>query len=68
MKVCCEVFEEFIITFSWFELKADNKNEIDLMIMPYKEIKGVKYRINHCPSCGGNVRDITISKNDFKKK
>jgi len=39
----------------------DNEDKIKY-IMPYIYKDGVKYRVNHCPSCGTEIRDIELSK------
>jgi hypothetical protein len=31
-------------------------------IMPYTYQDGIKYRVNHCPSCGAEIRDIELTK------
>jgi hypothetical protein len=39
-----------------------NKKDKIKYIMPYTYQDGIKYRVNHCPSCGANIRDIELSK------
>ena len=53
-KHCCESFKHFINIFYWMTL--DKK-----YIMPYTYQDGIKYRVNHCPSCGAEVRDIELT-------
>lgn len=53
-KHCCESFKHFINIFYWMIL--DKK-----YIMPYTYVDGIKYRVNHCPSCGAEVRDIELT-------
>ena len=54
-KHCCKSFKNFIKKFYWMTL--DKK-----YIMPYTYVDGIKYRVNHCPSCGADVRDIELNK------
>ena len=58
IKHCCKAFPSFIPTFCWIKLNND-------YIMPYTESKGERLRINYCPSCGSNVRDISIDEKNF---
>ena len=55
-KHCCESFKDFIPLFYWMTL--DEK-----YIMPHV-IVNIRYklRINNCPSCGADVRDIELNK------
>ena len=55
-KVCCDVFKKNIHNFRWFKLEYQNDIEY---VMPH--ILGTMYRINFCPSCGKEVRDIILS-------
>ncbi len=58
IKHCCKWFPSFVPTFCWMKLDGD-------YIMPYTESKGVKLRVNYCPSCGSNVRDVSIDEKNF---
>jgi hypothetical protein len=52
-KICCGVLEKMPI--SWMALEDGTK------CMPYIIGEdGVKYRVNHCPSCGAYVRECMI--------
>ena len=57
--MCCDYFEKNIHKFGWF--KIDHLGE-EQYLMPH--ILGTNYRINFCPSCGKEVRDIILS-SDF---
>lgn len=57
--MCCDSFQKNIHNFGWFKL--DHLGE-DQYLMPH--ILGTNYRINFCPSCGKEVRDIVLS-SDF---
>jgi hypothetical protein len=62
-KSCCKVFEKLAEEFDWMSY-VDNGEKI--LIMPH--IVGtdyIKYRINNCPSCGAEVRDIEITETEF---
>jgi hypothetical protein len=55
---CCDVWIELVHLFNWKVLS----NQSDLAVMPYVKGKGHEWRINHCPSCGKDVRDCVISR------
>ena len=58
-KQCCESFTDFIPLFYWMNYYDDDKI---IYIMPYIIVNdGYKLRINHCPSCGAEVRDIELT-------
>ncbi len=57
--MCCDSFEKNIRNFGWFKL--DHLGE-EQYLMPH--ILGTNYRINFCPSCGKEVRDVILS-SDF---
>jgi len=59
-KFCCNQFKHFINIFYWMSY-YDNEDNIKY-IMPYIYKDGVKYRVNHCFSCGTEIRDIELSK------
>jgi len=59
-KHCCESFKHFIDIFYWMTY-VDKKDKIKY-IMPYTYQDGIKYRVNYCPSCGAEVRDIELNK------
>ena len=51
--ICCGVLEKLGV--GWMVAQDGT------VLMPFIEGKdGVKYRINHCPSCGSYVRDCFI--------
>ena len=62
---CCEVFPKLIPLFNWFTYVEDNGNK--MLCMPYLEIRGEKWRVNYCPSCGKEVRGGTIEKKVYLK-
>lgn len=61
--MCCDAFEKFIPIFSWM------KQENGPYCMPYLQSGNLKMRINHCPSCGAYIRDISLKQitNDNRK-
>lgn len=66
MEYCCDIFQFMIPSFAWF--KYDDDQEGTIYLMPCIEtMDGEKYRVNHCPSCGKEVRGIMIPEADFKK-
>jgi hypothetical protein len=54
--MCCDSFKKNIHNFGWFKL--DHLGE-EQYLMPH--ILGTNYRINFCPSCGKEVRDVVLS-------
>ena len=59
---CCEAFKNNLLLFEWFSFgESPNKT----MVMPI--IKETKCRVNHCFSCGKEVRGIEISEEEFKE-
>ena len=59
-KHCCESFKHFINIFYW--MTYFDKTDKIKYIMPYTYEDGIKYRVNHCPSCGAEIRDIELNK------
>ena len=55
-EICCDVFKKNIHNFGWW--KIENEGEFEYL-MPHT--LGTMYRINFCPSCGKEVRDIILS-------
>jgi hypothetical protein len=54
MKHCCDVFPIIKHHFEWMSLDKE------ILLMPHITINETKYRINHCPSCGKEIRDIQV--------
>lgn len=54
---CCDVFKSTRQKFEWFSFDEDGKK---VYAMPYIDNNGTKYRINHCFSCGKEIRDIQL--------
>lgn len=63
-KMCCDVFHKMISNFNWMSL-VDNGKRIFLMPYIENEQLDLKIRVNNCPSCGAEVRDITIDEETF---
>lgn len=57
---CCKPFETIVKNrfLNWFSYSDDNGKRI--LVMPYIMVGGIQWRVNHCPSCGLNVRSIEI--------
>lgn len=53
---CCDVFDKIRHNFQWFSFKESNGKKV--YCMPC--IKGTQYRVNNCPSCGKEIRDIQL--------
>jgi hypothetical protein len=61
MNFCCDAFKQIIPTFQWMTYaEGDKKGEAYLM--PHIDVDGHKWRVNHCPVCGKEVRSIEIPK------
>lgn len=62
-KHCCDILKYSLSLFYWMTyIDYEDEGKIKY-IMPYiydKE-KEKKYRVNHCPSCGANIRDIELT-------
>jgi hypothetical protein len=57
----CGNFIKILGSFEWFSL-IENEN---IKVVPI--IKGTMLRVNHCPVCGGDVRNIHISSDELKE-
>lgn len=58
-KHCCDAFKDFIPMFNWF---AYDDKGVKIYVMPCMQVEqSNKLRINHCPSCGANIRDIELT-------
>lgn len=64
-KYCCDIFTKMAQNFSWMSYTND-KNE-SILCMPYLLKDNKMYRINHCPSCGKEIRSIEIEVSKFSK-
>lgn len=60
MKYCCNSFKDYVPYFGWFVTREN------ICLMPHFEIKDRKLRVNHCPSCGAEVRSIQIPKQELE--
>jgi len=59
--LCCDAFKKFIPTFGWM------KTEENIFLMPYIQCGDSKMRIDHCPSCGKEVRSIEFTESEFNE-
>ena len=58
-KHCCESFKDFIPLLNWF---AYDDIGVKIYVMPYMQIEqSNKLRVNYCPSCGTEIRDIELT-------
>ena len=65
MKYCCDYFKGIAKRFKWFSYTDENNKEFYLM--PHiTNNEGARVRVNHCPVCGGKIRDIQIPEDEFK--
>ena len=59
-KDCCEIWPKLLPAFDWMSAPIDGR----VMVMmphfqPYPQSE--KWRVNYCPSCGAERRDVMIS-------
>jgi hypothetical protein len=64
MKLCCESFAKLIPQINWFSYTDDDG--VIIMLMPcFIGSDNNKYRINHCPTCGTDVRQLKLTETEF---
>jgi len=63
IEYCCEYFSKIKTSFSWMSFINDNNEKV--LCMPHISKSGTKIRVNHCPVCSAEVRDIQILESDF---
>ncbi len=63
MEKCCESFDKIENELGWYSYDEDNEEETTIYLMPYilSHKDGNKYRVNFCPSCGKDIRNIKIT-------
>jgi hypothetical protein len=57
--ICCGTFEKYAKEFTWMTLE-----DYSIYLMPH--IGDDKYRINHCPTCGAEIRNVRFTKEEFQ--
>ena len=56
-KPCCETLKDNIKLFRWMLFEGPPK----MLLMPYLPVaEDIQIRINFCPFCGKEIRDITL--------
>lgn len=63
---CCQALPEILKHFQWMSVDIEGEKKL---LMPHFQTYGfgdIKYRVNHCPSCGAEIRDIEINEEDLK--
>ena len=60
--ICCGYFESTFKYYEWFELEEQGKKFLVMPCFPDKKI-----RINNCPVCGHEVRNVTVPIEIFNK-
>lgn len=65
MKTCCKPFEKLILQLNWFTYTDEKTNEKILLMPHFIGNDYRQYRINHCPTCGAEVRQFQITETDF---
>jgi hypothetical protein len=64
---CCEYFKEFAGRFHWFNFTDEKRGKIYCMpsIDSFKDDR--MWRVNHCPSCGKEIRSIELTEEEFNE-
>lgn len=57
---CCAVWPQLWHLFNWMSPQGHD----DVVLMPYAQAPNdaTKWRINHCPSCGADVRNCVVDR------
>jgi hypothetical protein len=66
--ICCDAFQKTAKHFDWMSFNDDNGQNI--LVMPHILINNnyvdtERLRVNYCPTCGHNVRDIQLPRKQF---
>lgn len=61
---CCEPYKKMVQTFQWFSYEKDG---IRHFVMPSISVDGNFWRVNYCPSCGAETREIEIPEEEYQK-
>jgi hypothetical protein len=62
-KLCCDVFPKLFNKINWFSYYSQG---VQILNMPhFITNEGERLRINHCPSCGTDIRSIEIEEADY---
>jgi hypothetical protein len=64
IEICCNGFRKIAKRLSWYSYGEDDEKTL---IMPFIFNAPGEYRVNFCPSCGKNIRDIEIKESDFRQ-
>ncbi len=56
--ICCDYFKEFAGSFVWFYYEMDG---VRIWCMPSMEVGEHHWRVNHCPSCGKEMRSCLFT-------
>ena len=52
---CCDLWSHFLGRFDWMR-----DPESDVLLMPHVKTPSGLWRVNHCPSCGKDVRGCIV--------
>ena len=58
---CCESFVQIIPQLTWMSFTRDEDGEKIYVMPTLRGSDNNRYRINHCPVCGAEVRSIEIT-------
>lgn len=58
---CCETFPKILHNLQWMKIEDEGS---PILVMPYilSLDSAEMLRVNHCPSCGKEVRNIELTK------
>ena len=60
--ICCDAFKAYAASFDWMVMGKGSQKSY---VMPHIIADKIKWRINHCPTCGMNVRSIMLTPEQF---
>jgi hypothetical protein len=62
--LCCDSFKQLTHEINWF--RYTDEDGVIIMLMPcFIGSDNNKYRINHCPTCGTDVRQLKLTETEF---
>jgi hypothetical protein len=63
-EVCCNEIKWFLVTWQWNQTREDDELMAEIMyVMPNINT----FRVNFCPCCGKNIRDIRFTEKEIKR-
>jgi len=59
---CCSAFKHFVGAFKWLSVLDSDPKEF---VMPHHKANGEMWRVNYCPSCGVEIRNMILIEDDL---